>query len=289
LQQLFAEYTGVPKRHVILNPGSVILLREIIHYFSRKRKVIVVYPSFFPNVKCMKQFATKSIRIQLKPPELNLNPDLITNELREPCLIIIDNPNNPTGKILINRQTAETILENKNGLLVIDEAYYEFSGVTFADMVEEHPNLAIMRTMTKAFGLAGARIGYLLAGEDFLDISSPFNTFLPQPSLYAAIEAMKNPIYVKKNIELTIKERNRVSKKLDEMGFKTYPSVTNFLLVKSDMPDVAKELMDRGVSVLDLSHQWLSGFIRVSMGTSRENDIFLSNIMEIDRAGNLSH
>ncbi|GAG99716.1 unnamed protein product, partial [marine sediment metagenome] len=76
----------------------------------------------------------------------------------------------PTGKILLEQQTVEGVLDNKNTFLVIDEAYFEFSGVTFAELVSDHPNLAITRTMDKAFSLAGARIGYLLAGSYFLDV-----------------------------------------------------------------------------------------------------------------------
>jgi len=157
LREFLADYSGVSKKNIILSAGSDPLLREIIHVFSRWRKVIMVNPSFFPTVQCTKEFVIKLIKIQLRPPEFNLNADIITNEINEPSLVIIDNPNNPTGKILIDREMAKIILENKNALLVVDEAYYEFSGATFADMVKEHPNLSVVRTLDKAFGLAGAR------------------------------------------------------------------------------------------------------------------------------------
>ena len=284
LREFLADYSDVSKRHIILSAGSDFLLREIIHVFSRGRKVIMVNPSFFPTVQCAKEFATKLIKIQLRPSEFNLETDVITNETNEPSLVIVDNPNNPTGKILIDKEMTETILENKNVLLVVDEAYYEFSGVTFADMVENHPNLSVVRTLDKAFGLAGARIGYLIAGENFLDAFSTFFTFLPQSSLYAAIEAMRHPSYIKKNIERTIKERERVSKELEKIGFQVYPSTTNFLLIKTNMPDVARELKDRGILVFDISNQWLPGYIRVSMGTPKENNIFLSSMKEILKA-----
>jgi histidinol-phosphate aminotransferase len=284
LREFLADYSGVSRKHIILSAGSDPLLREIIHVFSRERKVIMVNPSFFPTVQRAKEFVTKLIKIQLRPPEFNLDADVITNEINEPSLVIIDNPNNPTGKILIDREMAKTILDNKNALLVVDEAYHEFSGVTFADMVEEHSNLSVVRTLDKAFGLAGARIGYLIAGEDFLDAFSTFYAFLPQSSLYSAMEAVKDPSYTKKNIELTIKERKRVSKELEKIGFQVYPSITNFLLIKTNIPSVARELKDRGILVFDLSNQWLPGYIRVSMGTPKENNIFLSSMKEILKA-----
>ncbi len=284
LREFLADYSGVSKKNIILSAGSDPLLREIIHVFSRGRKVIMVNPSFFPTVQRAKEFVTKLIKIQLRPPEFNLDADVITNEINEPSLVIIDNPNNPTGKILIDREMAKTILDNKNALLVVDEAYHEFSGVTFADMVEEHSNLSVVRTLDKAFGLAGARIGYLIAGEDFLDAFSTFYAFLPQSSLYSAMEAVKDPSYTKKNIELTIKERKRVSKELEKIGFQVYPSITNFLLIKTNIPSVARELKDKGILVFDLSNQWLPGYIRVSMGTPKENNIFLSSMKEILKA-----
>ncbi|MEA2056029.1 MAG: aminotransferase class I/II-fold pyridoxal phosphate-dependent enzyme [Candidatus Thermoplasmatota archaeon] len=284
LRELLANYSGVSKKNIILSAGSDILLREIIHVFSGGRKVIMVNPSFFPTVQCAKEFATKLIKIQLRPPEFNLDAGIIINEMNESSLVIIDNPNNPTGRILMDGEMAKAILENKNTLLVVDEAYYEFSGVTFADMVEEHPNLSVVRTLDKAFGLAGARVGYLIAGEDFLDAVSTFYAFLPQSSLYAAMETMRNPSYIKKNIKLTIKERERVSKELGKIGFQVCSSVTNFLLIKTNIPGVARELKDRGILVFDLSNRWLPGYIRVSIGTAKENNIFLSSIREILKA-----
>jgi histidinol-phosphate aminotransferase len=281
LSELLANYSEVSKKYIIISGGSDLLLREIIHIFSRDKKVVMVHPSFFPTVQCAKDFVTKLIKIQLRPPEFNLNADLMIKETNEPSLVIIDNPNNPTGKILMDRNMVKTILENKKALLVVDEAYYEFSGITFADMVKEHSNLLIVRTLDKAFSLASARIGYLIAGEDFLDDLSSFNRILPQSSLYSAIEAVKNPSYIKKNIELTIKERERVKKKLEKMKLQVYSSTTNFLLIKTNIPDIAKELKDRGISVSDLSNQWLPGYIRVSIGTPQENDIFLLTIGEL--------
>jgi len=281
LRKLIADYSKVPIEHVVVSAGSNLLLKEIIHMFSKGRSVIITNPSFFPAIQCVKQYATKLTRIQLVPPGFNLNLDFIINELNESSLVIIDNPDNPTGKILLDKGVVKTIIENKNVLLVVDEAYFEFSGITCADMVKRYPNLAVVRTLDKSFGLAGARVGYLLAGKIFLDAFSTFYASLPQSSLYAAIEALKDHRYVKKNIELTIKERERVSKELEEIGFQVYPSSTNFLLIRTGIPDIGSELKDRDVLILDLSTQWLQGFVRVSIGTPKENDIFLSSIREV--------
>ncbi|MHA2246193.1 MAG: pyridoxal phosphate-dependent aminotransferase [Candidatus Hodarchaeales archaeon] len=281
LQKLLAEYSGVPKDHIIVYPGSDLILREIVHMFAKERKVIMAYPTFFPTFYAATENSMKMSKIPLEPPDFVLNTDHLFNELNEPSLIIIDNPNNPTGKILLDREIVKTILDNENALLVIDEAYFEFSKGTYADMVEEYPNLAIGRTISKAFGLAGARIGYIIGGKTFLNKFASISIMLPQVGVYSAIEAMKNPEYIEKNINLIYEERERVSKELNEIGIQVYPSTTNFLLINTKISDIGTKLKKRGISVLDLSDRWLSGYIRVSIGTNDENDFFLSNLRAI--------
>ena len=275
LRELLAEYSQVNNENIILGPGSDLLLREIIHIFSRDRKIVMVSPSFLPTVRSAKQFANKLVSIRLSPPDFKLHHEILINELKEPSLLLIDNPNNPTGKILLNRKTVESILQDENVMIVIDEAYYEFSGVTFADMIKDWPNLAITRSMDKAFSLAGARIGYIIAGNSFLKELSSFYIYLPQSSLYAAREALKNPEYMRKNIKKIIEERKRVREKLCELKVKVYRTSTNFLLIKTEIPDIAGMFKSIGVLISDLSNQISPGFIRVSIGKPEENDIFL--------------
>jgi len=275
LRGLLARYAGVPEAHIIPGPGSDFLLREIIHSFSGGRKVVMVSPSFMPTVQKAKQFATKFVGIRLSPPEFDLNPGILLSELTEPTLVIIDNPNNPTGKILLDRQTVEAVLCNENAFLVIDEAYFEFSGVTFADLVPDHPNLAITRTLDKAFSLAGARVGYLAAGEYFTDAFASFYALLPQSSLYAAIAALQSVAYMEENVRFIADERKRLQKKMIELGAAAYSSSANFLLVKTKIPEIAVKLKEMGVLVSDISGQFISGAIRVSVGWREENDAFI--------------
>jgi len=284
LRGLLADYSGVPQQQILPSPGSDLLLREMILTFSKERKVIIVSPSFFPTVQAAKQFATKLVSIRLSPPEFDLNLDLLMDELRGPCLVIVDNPNNPTGRILLDRQAVEAIVGSTDALLVIDEAYHEFSQVTFVDMVQDHPNLAITRTMDKAFSLAGARIGYIVAGEVFLDAFSSFYAFLPRSSLYAAIEALNNSGYVGRNVHRVIEERERVWRVLNGSGVRVYPSSTNFLLVKTEIPDIVRRFRDIGVLIADLSNQLPPGFVRVSVGTREENDALITGYMKIREA-----
>jgi len=281
LKDLLARYAGVPKAHIIPGPGSDFLLREIIHSFSVGRKVVMVSPSFMPTVQKAKQFATKFVGIRLSPPGFGLNPDLLLDELTEPTLMIIDNPNNPTGKILLDRQTVQRVLSNKNTFLVIDEAYFEFSKVTFANLVPDYPNLTVTRTLDKAFSLAGARVGYLIAGKYFTDAFASFYALLPQSSLHAAIAALQSVAYMKKNVRLVAAERERLYKKMIELGADVYSGRANFLLIKTDFPEIALKLRDMGVLVSDISNQFTSGAIRVSVGRREENNAFIDAYRKI--------
>jgi histidinol-phosphate aminotransferase len=283
LRELLADYSGVPVRHILLSQGSELLLREMICLFSKGRNVVTVSPSFFPTVEAVKQFAAEQLSIRLSPPMFDLDLELLMDILEAPTLLIIDNPNNPTGKVLLDRRTVEAIAQKSNVFLVVDEAYFEFSEQTFADMVADYSRLAVIRTMDKAFGLAGVRVGYGVAGEAFLNVFSSFYSFLSQPSLSAAIEALEHSEYMKDNVRRTIAERERLRQSLSESGSCVYPSSTNFLLIKSDIPDVVKRLQEHDILVSDLSNQLPLGFARVSIGTREENDTFFVRYREAGR------
>jgi len=275
IRELLSEYAGVDGEQIVIGPGSDLLLREIVLCFAAGRKVVMASPTFLPTAQVARRFAGQLVSIRLSQPEFSLAQEPLLEELTEPSLVIIDNPNNPTGRLLLDRGTVENILDMPDTLLVVDEAYFEFSGLTFAELVAEHANLALARTLDKAFGLAGARIGYLIAGQAFLDAFSTSFAFLPQPSLQAATEALLHPGYMWKNVQSIMYERERLCRELEILGAVVFPSSTNFLLVRSKTPSLADELRDRGVLVMDVSNQLGPGFIRVAVGTPEDNDAFI--------------
>jgi len=275
LAELLAHYAGVRREQIVLGPGSDLLLREIVMGFAAGRKVVMASPSFLATVQVARRFAARLVRIRLSPPEFPLGRQPLLEELEGPCLVIIDNPNNPTGRLLLDGETVEDILAHPDTLLVVDEAYFEFSGLTFAGLVADHPNLAVARTLDKAFSLAGARVGYLIAGRAFLEAFCAFYSFLPQASLQAALEALRQPGYMWNNVQQVISERERLRQELQILGAIVHPSNTNFLLLKSAIPGLAEELRHGNVLVLDLSNQLGPGFIRVAVGTPEQNEAFV--------------
>ncbi len=281
LIELLASYNNISKERIILSPGSEFILREIVNIFSKDKKLIMINPTFFPALEHAAKTAKKIVKYQISPPKFKLKQKIILDELYEPTLIIIDNPNNPTGKMVLDKSFVEKILQNENVLLLADEAYYEFARHTFIDLIEKYPNLAIARTMDKAFSLAGLRLGYLIAGNYFLTELSDFPRFLPAPTISAAIEALKSYEYVNENIKRIIGERKRVEDELDKLGVEIFPGEANFILIKCKIPNLAKKLRDKGIIIKDLSIDWLDGFYRISIGLPEENDAFLLEIGNI--------
>ncbi|MRT92514.1 histidinol-phosphate transaminase [Ancylomarina sp. 16SWW S1-10-2] len=283
LKELLGQYNNVPTERIVLSHGSNLLLREIINIFSKDRKIIRINPSFFPVTQYALKQATRITKIQISPPNFDLDPELLLNELSEPSLIIIDNPNNPTGKILINEDTAEKVLKNKDVLLVVDEAYYEFSGQTFASMLEKYPRLAIARTMDKAFSLAGLRMGYLLMGDYFKEHFSDFPVNLSTPTLFAAIESLNTPEYMTANVAKILAEKIRIEKELLKIGIQVFPGKANFILIKTNTPGFGKKLKDEGLNICNLADDWINGYYRISIGIQEENNKLLSIIKTIGK------
>jgi histidinol-phosphate aminotransferase len=137
--------------------------------------------------------------------------------------------------------------------------------------------------MSKAFGLAGLKLGYMIAGETVLDVFSSLDLPLrpTKPSVYAAIEALKDTKYVDRNVKIIVEEREKLRKEVSKIGVKVYPSCTNFLLMRTDIPYAARKLSELGITVFDLSNQLPHEFIRVSIGLKEENDAFLSALRKI--------
>jgi histidinol-phosphate aminotransferase len=163
----------------------------------------------------------------------------------------------------------------------VDEAYFEFSNVSYANLIADYPNLAILRTLSKGFGLSGLGVGYIIGGETVQKRFLGINAMLPYPNVVAGTCALKNKNYAIEYIKEVEKEKNRirsVALKLDISVFKSY---SNFLLMKTKIPNISKKLTEQGVLVLDVSKQLGSEYFRVTIGTRKENDYFLGALEKI--------
>lgn len=202
-------------------------------------------------------------------------------------MIFLCSPNNPTGNSL-HPEAIEAILNNYFGLVVIDEAYINFSRQrSFITMLSEYPNLVVMQTLSKAWGLAALRLGISVASEEIISIMNkikpPYN--INQASQELALQALTEIDQVNEMINEIVKEREILSEALVNLSFikKVYPSDANFLLVKMDDPlAVYNKLLDQGIVVRDRSKVELcEGCLRITVGTSEENKTLLYALASI--------
>lgn len=206
-----------------------------------------------------------------------------------PAVTIICSPNNPTGCQLSDLDLT-ALLEVSTGLVVIDEAYFEFARHTVVPLLHSHRNLVVFRTFSKAMALAGLRVGYLLAAPELArevcKAVLPYNlNFISQTVAEVALEMYEAEL--KPLIERIIAERERLDVELKKIeGLTPVPSRANFMVVRStlDARFVCAELLKRDILIRDVSgYPMLRDFFRISTGTPAENDLLLAALKEIFR------
>ncbi|HHW70665.1 MAG TPA: histidinol-phosphate transaminase [Clostridiales bacterium] len=285
LREAIAHYCGVKPNNILVAAGSDELIRMIINAFVDKYEyVLCPSPSFSMYNIYTKICGGIPLDIQLrKDYSYDMDKFISADRQYNAKVAFICNPNNPTGTV-IEKQDIIYLIKNFDGLVVIDEAYFEFYGETMVDSVLDYENVIILRTFSKAFGAAGLRIGYLVANEDLVEdlyiIKSPYNvnTF----SQLTALELLKNFDIIRERIDYIVSERDRLYHILNDVeGIEVVPSKANFLLLQlKDSQEIYAKLLEEGISVRNFPDDTdLSSCIRVSIGTRYENDRFLKVLL----------
>ncbi|MCL7383043.1 MAG: histidinol-phosphate transaminase [Thaumarchaeota archaeon] len=202
-------------------------------------------------------------------------------------VIFLCSPNNPTGNTIQYNDVLNILDKALDIAVVIDEAYYEYCGKTFIELTETYDNLIIVRTLSKAFGLAGARVGYIVASREAAKL---LNKVRPPNSLnLIAIElakfALRDYETALKNVRKTIKERERVRELLSTIPkIKAYPSEANFILfqlLEGDTKLLHRKLMEKGIVIRYLDPSWLQSYLRVTISLPEHNNRFLKTLERI--------
>jgi histidinol-phosphate aminotransferase len=220
----------------------------------------------------------------LRDPDFGLTPAAAVAQIEQhdPDLIFLCSPNNPTGTAL-DPEVVTAVLESARGMVIVDEAYAEFArpGVPSAlTLLPGHPRLVVSRTMSKAFGFAGGRLGYLAADPAVVDavqlVRLPYH--LSTLTQAAARAALSQRDALLATVETIKQQRDRIVSTLRERGFKVADSDANFVLfeVGGDQTIAWRRLLDRGVLIRDVG---LPGWLRVTAGTPAETDAFLEALL----------
>ena len=288
LHERLAEFAGwVPDGVVAGNGSNELIQATLMVSIGEGRRVLIRAPTFALYRQVATVLGGEVLSVPLNE-KLGFDVDALLQkiEAEQPEVTIICSPNNPTGCVLTARDLAR-LLEASRGLVVVDEAYHEFSGQTAATLLKEYPNLVVFRTFSKALELAALRVGYLLAtpalAREIGKAVLPYN--LNAFSQTAAEVAIKHHSELRRLVELIVEERELLFEGLERIeGLAPVRSRANFMVVRSSVEPrkVFGELLARDILVRDVSgYPMLRDYFRVSVGTPEENDKLLAALGEI--------
>ena len=291
LVEALSVYTGLPVENICASgPGMDGLLDNLMRVLIEPGDEVVIPTPTFSYYEIAAR-ANGATAIHVAPGEgLKFDITAIKEAITERTKVVfLCSPNNPTG-LLTSEDDVRSLLESTNGLVFVDEAYVEFSDKSLSKLVLEYDNLVIGRTFSKAFGLAGLRIGYGLMPEwlkvQYMKIATPFNVSLP--AVMAGVAALSDSEYLEKSISMTVEGRKFLT---ENIPFKVYDSRANFILVDVSplvAKDVSESLMKKGIIVRDCRSFRNAGesLIRVTVGTRGQNEKVVSAFEEAKAVSN---
>ncbi|TCC98761.1 histidinol-phosphate transaminase [Pedobacter hiemivivus] len=290
LKDAISKIKGVPIENTFLGNGSDEAIDLLFRAFCEpKQDNVVILPPTYGMYEVSAGINNVEIRKVNLLPNFQLDLDGIAEAVDENTkLIFICSPNNPTGNSIV-RTDIETVLANFKGLVVIDEAYINYAKQrTFIKELTEYPNLVVLQTFSKAWGLAALRLGMAFAARPVIDVLNkvkpPYN--INQATQDLALKALENIEQVNEWIKITVAERESLSKDLAALAMvkKVYPSDANFILIEVENAlNTYNALVTEGIIIRDRSKVTLcEGCLRITIGTQEENKTLLEALKNIN-------
>ncbi|MBN2030009.1 histidinol-phosphate transaminase [bacterium] len=279
LQEKLAKRYKLNADQVLVGHGSNQLLYATATAIIAPDDPIVINPPSFSLFELITRIYRGRVVSVLQKEGFVYDTDKLLEAVRTAKLTMICSPNNPTGGVM-ELDLLERILERTPGLVLWDEAYGEFWGKSAIPLIGKHPNLLVMRTFSKAFGMAGIRIGYLMGDVSLIreirKVIVPYNINLFNQ--IAATRMLKNSDWIETHIRKVISERQWL---FDQMKACTdvipYPSEANFISFHvSDGPDILNKLKEQGILIRNMgNYAMMENCLRVTVGKPKENRIFI--------------
>ena len=279
-----AEFLGRKPSEVLLTNGAdegIDLMCRA--YLEPDDEVVIMVPAFAMYEVFAQVPAAKIVRVPAGP-EFSFPVQRMIDALTERTrIVVITNPNNPTG-VAVSRAGILKVLEAApHAAVLLDEAYFEFYGQTMMDQIGAIPNLFIVRTFSKAYGLAGLRLGVLAGAEEHISVlrrmCSPFN--VNAFAVECVAEALADRQFVADYVEQVRTSREWLRQQLESMGFKCWPSQANFVLCRfgDSKKAILAGLLARGISLRDRLD--CEGCVRISIGTQAEMERVVSELKHV--------
>ena len=273
-----ATFFRIPVTSIVLGSGSEQLIKLICQTFVRPSSTVLVEDGSFFLFTSEPLLQNATVIYTSIPPK--------KSQATKPSVLFIANPTTPGGINRTNKELLAVIKRFKPRVVVVDEANGEFRSETMISELKKLKNLIVLRTFSKAFGMAGLRIGAAIGNADIIQKLQQFQQPFPvtTPALVAATAALSDTLFLKKTIAFIRKEREFITRALQKRGFAVSDSITNNLFVSSPKNTVIiNKLRDRGVGVIDgafFPNNTQKGF-RISLKDRKTNRAFLARLDEV--------
>jgi histidinol-phosphate aminotransferase len=290
VKSVLANQNGVAKNQILLGNGSDEVLDLLFRAFCEPKidNVITLPPTYGMYGVLANLNAVENREVLLSndfQPQLE---EIMKAVNKNTKMIFLCSPNNPTGNTF-SEESVQYLLDNFNGLVVIDEAYIDFTDKdSWIQKINTYPNLIITQTLSKAYGLAGIRLGICYASAAIIavlnKIKPPYN--VNELTQQRALDRLANPIQIKEEINSIIAQRELLLKVLDEVSFvsKIYPTEANFILIKVDNANQRyDELIAKGIVIRNRTTQPLcENTLRLTIGTAEENQKLIAALKSLN-------
>lgn len=281
LCEAIGRHEGWPASGVIVTTGSNVLISLLIQLAALDGRVLTVKPNFALYGLDAKLLGAALTEVPLRADfSMDVPALMAALDGKDTGVIYLPHPHAPTGSMLAADELETLVAASTRWLTVIDEAYHQYSGSDASSLAKRFPHVVILRTFSKAWGLAGLRLGYALASDEVArqlrKLVPPFAVSVMQ--MVAAEVALANPGYMRERVEQTLHERERLTLALKRHPtWEVFRSAANFLLIRTpDALQAYEMLLAAGVLVRRQDAYFgLAGCIRVTIGTREENDAFL--------------
>ncbi|MGH2747053.1 MAG: histidinol-phosphate transaminase [Actinomycetota bacterium] len=283
-----SELTGWPRDGLwVANGSNEVFMHLFLAYGGPGRISLTFEPTYSLHTLIPRIAGTHTLQVQrAEDYAIELNSAIAAIHEHRPTVVLVCSPNNPSGGCELH-DTVRALAAETDGLVVVDEAYGEFADASDSvrPLLYEHRNLVLVKTFSKAWRLAGARIGYLLAAPEIVDgiarVGLPYHLgSITQRIGAAAIRHVSETLEPAKALG---EERDRIAIELQAMGIKTFPSKANFVMFQVEEPNrIWEGLLERGVLIRNYSdYPGLEGCLRVTAGLPEESDAFVRAMEEV--------
>jgi histidinol-phosphate aminotransferase len=283
LRESLAKHASHPVEGTwVANGSNEIIEQLLLAYGGPGRRVVVFRPTYVLHERLAWMTHADLFPLSLDEPWVISTDDVTGALASDPSVVFVCSPNNPTGNAQ-SVDVVEGLASTGDALIVVDEAYVEFGGRSAAGLVGRYPSVVVVRTFSKAFALAGARIGYCLASPDVVDdlrrVRLPYHlSALTQTAGLIALRHREEALTI---LDRVRRERDRILAELPRLEVQAFPSDANFVLFRPPKParELWRALLDRGVLVRDMTSV-VPDCLRVTAGTPEEVGRFLSALKE---------